>query len=312
MKLAIVAGSASGALAAAIAARLGVEPAPSELDRFPDGELRPRLSGLEGRDVYAVQSTGPPVSENLVELLLLLDACRRAGAARVTAVIPYLCYARQDRRGQAGQALGGRVVADAVVAAGADRTIVVDPHTPAVEAMFGIPTETVSAVEALAAAAARGGELGDAVVVAPDLGAAKLARRYGECLDLPVAVVHKRRLSGEDVAVEDVTGDVLGRRPLVVDDMISTGGTIRGAIEAVVSRGALGSAVVAASHGLLVGPAADRLSALPIDRLILGDTLPPPPRFGVVVEVVSVAVALATAISRLHVPDRTDDLLAVS
>jgi ribose-phosphate pyrophosphokinase len=312
VKLAIVAGSASRALGAAIAAELDVEPAACDIARFPDGELRPGVGGLAGCDAYVVQSTGPPVNENLVELLLLVDACRRGGAARVTAVLPYLCYARQDRRGETGQALGGRVVADAIVSAGADRAVVVDPHTPAAEAMFGIPTETVSAVGALAAAAAGAGVPDDAVVVAPDLGAAKLARRYGEHLGLPVAVVHKRRLNGEDVRVEDVTGDVSGRQPLVVDDMISTGGTIQGAIDAVVARGARSDAIVAATHGLLVGPAPDRLAALSIRRLFLADTVTSPAVPGMAVEVVSVAAGLAAAVARLHAGTRTDDLLALT
>lgn len=310
MNLAIVVGPASDALGAAVAAELGVEPTACEVERFPDGEVRPRVDGLSRRDVCVVQSTGPPVSEHLVELQLLLDACRRGGAARVTAVVPYLCYARQDRRSAPGEALGGRVVADAIVAAGADRLVTVDPHTPAAEAMFGIPTETVRAVEVLAEAAASDDDLDRAVVVAPDLGAAKLAQRYGEHLDLPVAVVHKRRLSGETVEARDVTGEVAGRRPLVIDDMISTGATIQAAIDAVVERGAIGEATVVATHGLLVDPAVQRLAALPIRRLIVTDTTTPPPAPGVPVEVVSVAGDLAAAISNLHGGAETDEVLA--
>jgi ribose-phosphate pyrophosphokinase len=178
--------------------------------------------------------------------------------------------------------------------------------------MFGIPTETVSAVGVLAAAAARTGALDAGVVVAPDLGAVKLARRYGEHLDLPVAVVHKRRVSGETVIVEDITGEVSGRRPLVVDDMISTGGTIQAAIEAIVARGAIPDAVVAATHGLMVGAATQQLAALPIRRLLVADTVDPPPAEGVAVEVISVAAELATTIVRLHDPTRGSDLMALS
>jgi ribose-phosphate pyrophosphokinase len=308
MDLVIVAGSASSRLGVGIAVELGVEPAPSELDCFPDGEVRPRVQALDGADVYVVQSTGPPVSEHLLELLLLLDACRRGGAARLTAVVPYLCYARQDRRSTPGEALGGRVVADAIVSSGADRVVTVDPHTPTAEAMFGTPTETPSAVEVLAAAAAGGADLDGGVVVAPDLGAAKLARRYGEHLDLPVAVVHKRRLSGVTVQAEDVTGEVEGRRPLIVDDMISTGGTIKAAVDAVVDRGAIPDVTVVATHGLLVDPAVQRLAALPVRRLLVTDSTTPPPAPGVPVEVVSVAGELAAAIARLHGGSPTDDL----
>jgi ribose-phosphate pyrophosphokinase len=249
------------------------------------------------------------VGANLVELLLLIDACRRADAGRVTAVVPYLCYARQDRRSWSGEALGGRVVADAVVGAGADRVVVVDPHSPAVEATFGLPVETVSAVAVLAGAAASAG-LENGVVVAPDLGAAKLARRYAERLGLPVAVVQKRRVSGEAVRVDDLAGDVAGRTPLVVDDMISTGGTIEAAVDALAARGAVSEVIVAATHALLVGPAIGRLERLPIRRLLVTDTVAVPPAPGVPIETHSVAAVIAGAVARLHQGTAPEDPLA--
>ena len=141
MGLRIVPGTANTLLAGAIAKTLGSEPVPCELDRFPDGELRPVVGHLRGDDVYVIQPTGPPVSDHLMELLLLLDACRRGGAGRITAVLPYFGYARQDRRGRAGEAVGARVVADALAASGAQRLVVVDPHSAALEAMCGIPVE---------------------------------------------------------------------------------------------------------------------------------------------------------------------------
>ncbi|HWT47064.1 MAG TPA: ribose-phosphate diphosphokinase, partial [Mycobacterium sp.] len=179
--LRIVSGSANPGLGSAIANYLGVASDGCPLQRFPDGELRPTVENVCGADVYAIQPTSPPVNEHIVELLLLLDACRRARAARVTAVVPYFGYARQDRRSTPGQALGSAVVADAIAAAGADRLVVVDPHTPALEAVCRIPVETLSAIPALSGELA--GELPeDTVVAAPDLGAVKLAERYAAVL----------------------------------------------------------------------------------------------------------------------------------
>jgi len=227
--LRIVPGSANPALAQAVANHLGVETDGCTLQRFPDGELRPQVENACGADVYIVQPTSPPVNEHLVELLLLVDACRRSRAGRVTAVVPYFGYARQDRRTAPGQALGSAVVADAIAAAGADRLVVVDPHTPELEAVCRIPAETLSAVPALAGALA--GHLPDGtVVVAPDLGAVKLAERYAAVLHGPVAVVRKQRGAGSAVAALDVAGDVIGRTAVIVDDMITTGATIEAAV----------------------------------------------------------------------------------
>src|ERR1019366_188637 len=209
MGLRIVPGTANPLLAAAVARTLRTEPAACELDRFPDGELHPVVDHLRGDDVYVIQPTGPPVSDHLVELLLLLDACRRGGAGRITAVLPYFGYARQDRRSQAGEAVGARVVADALAASGAQRLVVVDPHTAALEAMCGIPVEMLTAVPALAGALAPQVP-GGAVVVAPDLGAVKLAEHYASLLHRPVAVVRKTRMTGATVRAEEIAGDVAG------------------------------------------------------------------------------------------------------
>ena len=167
--LRIVCGRANPGLGSAVANHLGVEPDGCDLARYPDGELRPTVENACGADVYVIQPTAPPVNEHIVELLLLLDACRRSRAARVTAVVPYFGYARQDRRTTFGQALGSAVVADAIAAAGADRLVVVDPHTPALESQCRIPVEMISAVPTLCDRLAPRLPEG-AVVVAPDLG----------------------------------------------------------------------------------------------------------------------------------------------
>jgi ribose-phosphate pyrophosphokinase len=296
--LRIVSGSANPGLASAIANYLGVEPDGGALQRFPDGELRPVVENVCGCDAYVIQPTSPPVNDHLVELLLLLDACRRARAARVTAVVPYFGYARQDRRTAPGQALGSAVVADAIAAAGADRLVVVDPHTPALEAVCRIPVETLSAVPVLSAALAT--ELPEgAVVVAPDLGAVKLAERYAAVLRGPVAVVRKHGESGSAVAASDIAGDVGGRPAVIVDDMITTGATIEAAVGLLRTRGAARDIVVAATHGLLVHAAVSRLRERELHRLLVTDTVAVKTA-GTLVQVSSIAPTVAEAIARLH------------
>ena len=257
---------------------------------------------------YVIQPTGPPVSDHLVELLLLLDACRRGGAGRITAVLPYFGYARQDRRSQAGEAVGARVVADALAASGAQRLVVVDPHTAALEAMCGIPVEMLTAVPALAGALAPLVP-GDAVVVAPDLGAVKLAEHYASLLHRPVAVVRKTRMTGATVRAEEIAGDVAGRPAVVVDDMISTGATIEAAARVLLAHGGAPAIVVAATHGLLVAGAAGRLGRLPVQCTVTTDSLPRGHPPAVPLQVESIAPLLADAISRLHHEQPLGDLL---
>ncbi|WP_046469813.1 ribose-phosphate diphosphokinase [Allosalinactinospora lopnorensis] len=306
MTFRIVSGTASPELAGATAAALGTGLAACRVERFPDGELRPGVGHLRGADVYVVQSTGPPVNENIMELLLLLDACRRAGAGRVTVVVPYFGYARQDRRGAAGEAVGARVVADTLMAAGAQRLVVVDPHTAALESMCAMPVEMVSAVPTLADALAPSVAEGT-VVVAPDLGAVKLAEHYASLLRCPVAVVRKTRVSGARVHAEELIGGVEGRSAIVIDDMVSTGGTIEAAVRVLLAHGAEPGMVVAATHGLLVGGHTP-LSGLPLRRLLTTDTVEPAPAPPLPVQVRSVAPLLADTIGRLHRNEPLDDL----
>lgn len=308
MTLRIVSGTANRPLAAAIATALATDPAPCEVERFPDGEFRPVVDHVRGDDVYVVQPTGPPVNENVMELLLLLDACRRAGAGRITAVVPYFGYARQDRRGQAGQALGARVVADALAGAGAERLVVVDPHSVALEAMCNMPVEMLTAVPILANALAPAVPDG-AVVVAPDLGAVKLAEHYASLLGRPVAVVRKTRVSGTTVRAEEVVGDVEGRPAVIVDDMISTGATIETAVRVLLAHRATTNIAVAATHGLLVGSADGQLRPLSLRQLLVTDSLAPGETHVSPREVQSVAPLLADAIGCLHDDKPLDHLL---
>lgn len=310
MNLAIFAGSANPPLAEAVAAALGVALGERVLERFPDGELHVAIEQtVRGRDVFLLQSTAPPVEAHLFELLLLADACRRAGAARLTAVVPYFGYARQDRRTGGREPVAARLVADLIGTSGIGRVVAVDLHSAPVEGMLPVPLEHLSAVSLLAEAV-RPADGVERVVIAPDLGAAKLAEQYATLLDLPVAIVHKTRLSGEAVSVRRITGEVRGRAPLVVDDMISTGGTIEAAVDAALAAGALAEATVAATHALLVGPAVARLGGLPLRRLVVTDSVRLPEPLPIAHAVASLAPLLAAAIGRLHADRSLADLIA--
>lgn len=305
----ILSGSANLPLAETIATNIGVRLGKRELCRFPDGELHVEIQeNVRGRDVYLIQSTSPPADEHLLELLLLADACRRGDAGRLTAVIPYFGYARQDRRAQGREAVGGRLVADLIEAGGLQRLIVVDLHTPAVEGFFTVPMAHLTAVPFLADAI-RPRLPAPAVIVAPDLGAVKLAGRYGTLLNLPVAIVHKTRLSGTEVTTSGITGEVHGRAPIVVDDMISTGGTIEAAVRALLAAGCSSPVTVVASHGLFVGPAVARLRGLPIQQLLVTDSVTTP-ELPLPIQLLSLCPLLVEAIARLHDNRSLTDLVA--
>jgi ribose-phosphate pyrophosphokinase len=249
------------------------------------------------------------VGENLLELLLLAEACHRAGAGSVAAVAPYLGYARQDRVAKEGQPLGARVVAEALGTGRLAQVVAVDLHSPAIASCIRSPVAHLTAVPVLVEAL-RAQVRPDSVVVAPDLGAVKLAEAYAGPLGLPLAVVHKLRVSGAEVAVRGVLGDVRAKRPLVVDDMISTGATIEAAVDALLARGCQPEIAVAATHGLLVGGAPERLSRPELSRILIADGLPPPPRAPDRMGVVRLAPLLAEAVRRLAAGRGLEGLLA--
>lgn len=309
MNLTVLSGTAHPALAQAVAGHMAVALGACTTQRFPDGELHVQVeTSVRGHDVYIVQPTHAPVEEHLLALLFVADACRRAGAARVTAVVPYFGYARQDRRASGREPVAARLVADLMGAGRLQRVIAVDLHGSSVETAFGMPLEHLTAVPLLAAAVRPLVEP-NSVVIAPDLGAAKLADRFGHLLGLPVAVVHKVRLSGEEVTVRAVTGSVEGRHPVVVDDMISTAGTVEAALAAVRAEGASSGALVLATHGLFVGPAARRLSGMNPRRILTTDSVPPRPQSGVPIDIVGLGPLLGTAVARLHADQSLADMI---
>jgi ribose-phosphate pyrophosphokinase len=238
------------------------------------------------------------VGEHLMELLLMADACWRAGAARLMAVVPYFGYARQDRRAHPGEALGGKLVVDLLERGRFERVVAVHLHTPALEGCFGMPLEHLDASHLLAEAA-RPTEGGSSVVVSPDLGAVKLAERYARQLGLPLAIVHKTRTSGSEVSVRGLVGEVRGLRPIIVDDMISTAGTIAATADTVLKAHCAQDITVVATHALLVGPAVERLSRIPIRRLISTDSVSLSRPLPFEHTVVGLAPLLADAICRV-------------
>jgi ribose-phosphate pyrophosphokinase len=309
MSLKILSGSANLSLAEAVAKKIGVELTRRLLERFPDSEMHVEIQeSVRGDDVYVIQPTSPPVDEHLVELLFIADACRRAGAARLTAVIPYFGYARQDRRARGREPVGVRVIADLIRTAGLERVVALDLHSAAMEGALSVPLEHLSAVSLLAEAG-RSWVSAKTVVVAPDLGAVKLAERYGKILRLPVAIVHKTRLSGAEVAVQNITGEVGGKPVLIVDDMISTGGTVEAALRALLAAGSAPDFIVIASHGLFVGPALERFRELPVRRFFSTDSVAVPTKLSLPVEAVSVAPLFAETIERLHHDRSLGDLI---
>jgi ribose-phosphate pyrophosphokinase len=295
---AFIACTNAGALADRLAEALGVAPLRLDNRAFPDGGRYVRVPDeVEGRDVVILAPTGAPIGESLLELRLIADACWHGGADTLIGVIPYFGCARQDRRDHRGEALGVRVAADIVAGARFARLLLVDLHAPASEACFACPVDHISAVELLAAAL-KGHVVEPSVVVAPDFGAVKLARRYGRLLGLPVAVTEKTRITERDVATGEVLGDVEGRCPIIVDDIVSTGATIAGSLTALSARGCAGPAMVVATHGVFVPGAVARLVSLGVRRIVTTDSLPESNEVAAPIERISLAPIIAAAISR--------------
>jgi ribose-phosphate pyrophosphokinase len=309
MRPLIVTGSAHPVLAEELARELEAELASCILRRFPDGEQDVEIAtSLRGQPVFVVQPLRPPVGEHLVELLLLADACRRAGAGPVAAIVPYLGFARQDRVAREGRPLGAKVIAEALGTARLAQVVAVDLHSPVVAACVEAPVAHLTAVPALVEALRPRVREGS-VVVAPDLGAIKLAEAYSSLLGVPLAVVSKRRVSPVHVAVGAVVGDVRGRLPIVVDDMISTGTTIAAAIDALLASGCEPDFVVAATHAVLAPGALERLSRPEVARVVVTDSLPGVSASDARLEVVRLAPLLAEAVRRVLAGRALEELL---
>jgi ribose-phosphate pyrophosphokinase len=300
--LKIFSGRANPQLSQKISDYLGIPLGAVKIISFPDGELLIKLEDdVRGRDVFIIQSTCSPVNESLVELLIFIDCARRASAERITAVIPYYGYARQDRKDEGRVPITAKLTANLIMTAGAHRVLTVDLHAGQIQGFFDIPVDNLYAEPVLSRYWSQQ-KLENLVLVSPDPGNAKRARMYAERMGGELAVIDKRRLSGQAVAVGHLIGEVKGRTVLMMDDMISTAGTVCAAAALCKEKGA-GRILVGATHAVLCGPAMENLSNAPIDEVVVTDTIPvgedkiaAMPKL----KVLSVAKLMGEAIHRIH------------
>ena len=297
--LKLLVGSGNPALSSEIAKHLGVEPAKSTISRFADGEIFVRIDeNVRGNDVFILQPTNPP-AENIMELLLLIDAAKRASAARVTCVMPYYGYSRQDRKDQPRVAIGAKLLANMIVGAGANRVLGLDFHQHQLQGFFDVPVDHLYAAPVFVSHYKKK-NLHDLVVVAPDVGSAKIARGFAKRLNGSLAIIDKRRPKPNQSEVVNVVGEVEGKDCLLTVDMIDTAGTVSEASRALKDLGAR-DVYVCATHALLSGPAVERLSNAPITEVTVTDTvrIPEEKRFPQL-HVLSVGELLSKAIRYIH------------
>jgi ribose-phosphate pyrophosphokinase len=295
----ILSGNAHRPLAERIAAYVGQPLGDVKISRFPDGELFVKIiDNIRGRDVYIVQPTCNPPNENLMELLIMIDAARRASAARITAVIPFYGYARQDRKDQPRVPITAKLVANLLVAAGANRLIAMDLHAQQIQGFFDIPVDHLFAAPTIVKYL-RSKNIPNLVVVSPDAGGLKMAYAYSGMLEAGLAIVGKQRKTATEVEVLNVVGDVAGCNCVLVDDLATTAGTLLAASRSVQERG--GNVVAAAiTHAVLTAQGIERLKESPIQELVTTDSVPSPNWNGLNATVLSVADLLGEAILRIH------------
>ena len=299
--LKLIAGSANPELAQRISTIIDVPLTDPRLRRFPDGEINVKIEdSMRGHDVFVIQPTSPPVNEHLMELFIILDALRRASAGRVTAVVPYYGYARKERKTQPREPISAKLVANFITLAGADRLLLLDLHAEAIEGFFDVPTDHLSP-HRIIADYLKTRNLNHITIVAPDAGGGRRAEAVANNLAAPIAFGYKRRsISNNEVEVIAVSGDVKGRDCVVVEDIITTGGTIAKLAVALRNQGA-NKVLIAATHPVLTGDAVDRLRKADVDEVIVTDSVPiSPEKLGPPITVLSVAPLLAEAIIRVH------------
>ncbi len=271
--LRVFSGRSNPALAQQICDYLGLPLGRVLLEDFPDGEISLKLfEDVRGRDTFVVQSTCPPVNDNLIELLIFIDCLKRASAQRITAVIPYFGYARQDRKDEGRVPITAKLVANVLTKAGADRVLTLELHAAQIQGFFDIPVDNLSAEPVIASYFASL-DLKPLAFVSPDVGNAKRARKYADRLGGDLAIIDKKRISGSEATAYTLIGDVRDKAVLMVDDIIATAGTVVQACDLVRKHGAR-RIIVTATHGVLCGPAIERLEKAPIDHLAVSDTIP--------------------------------------
>ncbi|HXC50428.1 MAG TPA: ribose-phosphate pyrophosphokinase [Candidatus Limnocylindrales bacterium] len=298
----VFAGNASMALADAICAHLGATRGRAEIRRFSDGEIFVEINdNVRGADVFVVQSTSSPGNDHLMELLLMLDALKRASAGRVTAVVPYYGYARQDRKVSPRVPISAKLVADLIVTAGASRVMTMELHAGQIQGFFNVPVDNLYSNPVLLPYISEAVTGMPLAVVSPDAGGVERARAYAKRLEATLAIIDKRRVRANQVEEMRIIGDVTGCAAVIIDDMIDTAGTVCAAATAIIEAGAK-RVLACTTHGVLSGPAVDRISASRLDTVITTDTIAPTAAVlaNPKIRIVSVAPFMAEAIRRTH------------
>jgi ribose-phosphate pyrophosphokinase len=313
-KIKVFAGNSNLPVARQIAGILGLELGKANVSKFSDGEISVAIGEtVRGADVFVVQSTCSPVNDNLMELLILIDAFRRASAGRITAVMPYFGYARQDRKAKARDPISAKLCADLLEAAGADRVLTMDLHAAQIQGFFNIPLDNLLGTTVLMPYFAEkfGVANPDVAVVAPDHGSISRARKFSDRLDLPLAIVDKRRQRANVSEVMNIIGDVRGKKVILVDDLIDTAGTLCNAASALVQVGGATEVYACATHGVLSGPAIERLENSVIREVVLLDTVPVSGEKCIPkIKVLPVAHMFTEAIKRIYEESSVSDLFA--
>ncbi|MFN3871008.1 MAG: ribose-phosphate diphosphokinase [Aquificaceae bacterium] len=295
----LLTGTSNPKLAQEVSEYLGIPLSDAIVGRFSDGEVRVKINeSMRGEDVFVIQSLSHPVNDNIMELLLMLDALKRASAGRITAVIPYYAYARQDRKDKPRVPISARLLADLITVAGAQRVIIVDLHSPQIQGFFNIPVDNLYALNVLYEYV-KGRVNQDTVVVSPDAGGVERARMLANKLGCGIAIIYKRRPEPNVAEVLDLIGDVKDKTAIIVDDIVDTAGTVVAATHMLLSKGAK-RVLVCATHGIFSGPAIDRLKEAPVEEVITTNTLPVENRTFEKLRVVSVAPLIGEAIKRAH------------
>jgi ribose-phosphate pyrophosphokinase len=309
--LKIFSGSSNPALAGAVCKYLGLPIGGAKISRFPDGEKLIRIEDdVRGRDCFVIQSTCRPVDEHLIELLIYLDCLRRASAKRITAVVPYFGYARQDRKDEGRVPITAKLVANLITTAGANRVLAIDLHAHQLQGFFDIPVDHLAG-ELVLNRYFRDKKIENLTVISPDVGNIKTAARYASHLGGDLAIIHKRRVSGDQVKADELIGRVEGRNILMCDDIIATAGTVCSAAELVKQRGAK-CICVGATHGVFAGQALERLARAPIDEVVVTDTIPLTEEASKdkKIKVLSAAAMLGEAIKRIHRDESVSSLFS--
>lgn len=300
----IFTGSSNKDVAQGIAGCLGLPLGKSDCSTFSDGEISVSLhESVRGSECFIVQSTCDPVNNNIMELLIMIDAMKRASAARITAVMPYFGYARQDRKAKARDPISAKLVADLITTAGADRVLTMDLHAAQIQGFFNIPVDHLLGAPMLAAHMREriSGNTDEFVVVSPDLGSVTRARNFATKIGCPIAIIDKRRQRANVSEVMNIIGEVEGKKVILVDDMIDTAGTLCNAAEAIIEKGGATVVYACATHAVLSGPAIERIEKSPIKELILLDTVPiPEDKMLDKFTILPVAPVFAEAIERIY------------